>query len=137
MDEITALVVPYRKKLGQTQYLLHKELIDKWDQRMDRCGICITGDLETIEKDILAVLEKEHGYIGDLNEMNSLGVCAGDRSTSNTYYLYAIDLSKAKISDPKLQENAEKHFWASDQVLLESIDAQMITCYAKIQYLLM
>lgn len=137
MDQITALVLPYRKKMGQSQYLLHKELIPAWDQEMDMCGICISGPLVSIEAHILEVLKNEFGYIGELSEISSLGVCAGDRQTSNTYYLYAIDLSKAKVSDPALKDNTEHHFWATDQILLESIDAQLITCYAKIQYLLM
>lgn len=137
MNEITAMVLPYRKKLGQTQYLLHKELIPNWDQQMDMCGISISGPLETIETKILDVLKTEFGFIGELADINGLGVCMGDRTVTQTYYLYAIDLSKAKISDSKLQNDSEHHFWATDQILLESIDAQLITCYAKIQYLLM
>lgn len=137
MEQITALVLPYRKKLGQTQYLLHKELIPSWDNEMDICGICIEGNLETLESQILDKLKSEYGYTGDLNDLSSLGVCAGDRIGNKTYYLYALDLTKAKVVDQTLQENTDHQFWATDQILLESIDAQMITCYARIQYLLL
>lgn len=137
MEQITALVLPYRRKLGQTQYLLHKELIPSWDNEMDICGICIEGQLETIESQILDKLKTEYGYAGDLTELNSLGVCAGDRIGNKTYYLYAIDLTKAKVIDQTLQDNTDHQFWATDQILLESIDAQMITCYARVQYLLL
>lgn len=137
MEPITALVLPYRRKLGQTQYLLHKELIPSWDNEMDICGICTEGNIETIETQILEKLKTEYGYSGDLNDLNSLGVCAGDRVGNKTYYLYAIDLTKAKVNDHTPQENTDHQFWATDQILLESIDAQMITCYARIQYLLL
>ncbi len=137
MDQITALVIPYRKKLGQTHYLLHKELIPSWDNEMDMCGICVEGTLENIETQILDKLNSEYGYSGERSELNSLGVCAGDRVGNKTYYLYALDLTKAKVTDTSPQENTDHQFWATDQILLESIDAQMITCYARIQYLLL
>jgi hypothetical protein len=137
MEQITALVVPYRKKLGQTQYLLHKELIPTWDNEMDMCGICVDGTLDKIELQILEKIKSEYGYIGEVDDINALGVCAGDRVGNKTYYLYALDLTKAKVHDASLQENTDHQFWATDQILLESIDAQMITCYARIQYLLL
>ncbi len=137
MEQATVLLLPYRKKLNQLQYLLQKALIPSWDQRKDICGICFQADIEQIEKAILETLKNDYGYLVDPIHINSLGVCAGDRSTSNTYYLYAVDLSKAKSVDDALHEESDLHFWATDLTLLESIDAQLIACYAKIQYILL
>ena len=136
MEQATVLLLPYRKKLNQIQYLLQKALIPSWDQRKDICGICFQADIEQIEQTILETMKNEYGYNVDPIHINSLGVCAGDRSTSNTYYLYAVDLSKAKSADDALHEESDLHFWATDLTLLESIDAQLIACYAKIQYIL-
>lgn len=137
MDQVTVLLLPYRKKMNQLQYLLQKALIPAWDQRKDICGICIQVELENVEVEILNTLKSSFGYIVDPININSLGVCAGDRTTSSTYYLYAVDLSKSKSSDDSLHEESDLHFWATDLTLLESIDAQLIACYAKIQYILM
>lgn len=136
MDTIQALVLPYRKKLTQMQYLLQRELIPAWDQDKDLCGILVCGSLETIENTILATLTESFGYKGEMIDLLSLGVCAGDRTTSNHYYLYAIDLTKAKVTDPKLNEPTDDHFWASEDILLESLDAQLLTCYAKLQFVI-
>lgn len=136
MNQVTVLMLPYRKKMNQLQYLLQKALIPQWDQRKDICGICLQVELENVEAEILEVLKNSFGYLVDPININSLGVCAGDRTTSNTYYLYAVDLSKAKSSDDSLHEDSDLHFWAPDHILLESIDAQLIACYAKIQYIL-
>lgn len=136
MEQISVLLLPYRKKMNQLQYLLQKALIPQWDQRKDICGISIQAELENVETEILNVLKNSFGYQVDPININSLGVCAGDRTTSNTYYLYAVDLTKAKSTDDSLHEESDLHFWAPDSILLESIDAQLIACYAKIQYIL-
>lgn len=136
METIQALVLPFRKKMTQTQYLLHRDLIPAWDQEKDLCGILIEGEHSSIEEEIIKELNMHFGYKTELSNVLSLGVCAGDRSLSNTYYLYAVDLTKAKISDPKLNEPTDEHFWALEETLLESLDPQLIACYAKIQFLL-
>lgn len=136
METIQALVLPFRKKLTQTQYLLHRDLIPAWDQNKDLCGILLEGDQSTIEDQIVQSLLANFGYKTDLSNILSLGVCAGDRSLGTMYYLYAVDLSKAKVVDPKLNEPTDDHFWTLEETLLESLDAQLITCYAKIQFLL-
>ncbi len=136
MDQVTVLMLPYRKKLNQLQYLLQKSLIPEWDQRKDICGISLQVELENVEAEIIEVLISTYGYLVDPININSLGVCAGDRTTSSTYYLYAVDLTKAKSVDDSLHEDSDLHFWAPAQILLESIDAQLIACYAKIQYIL-
>lgn len=132
MDTVIALVLPYKKKLTQYQFLLHRELIPAWDQDKDLCGIMTTATLADIETAILAALKDNYGYFGELSELLSLGVCAGGRDSSEVYYLYAIDLTKAKT-----QSVDSDGIWVNEETLLESIDAQLCTALARARFLLL
>lgn len=136
METVKAIVLPYKKKITQYQYLLHRELIPAWDQDKDLCGICVEAPLEVIETEILKVLSEKYGYIGDLADLLSLGVSAGDRNSGDVFYLYAIDLTKAKAKEIAEGQADAYMLWANDETLLESIDAQLCTCYARAKFLL-
>lgn len=132
MDTVKAIVLPYKKKLTQYQFLLHRALIPAWDQDKDLCGILTTAALSEIENAILEQLKNQYGYIGELSELLSLGVCAGDRESGEVYYLYAIDLTKAKT-----QSVESDAIWANEETLLESIDSQLCTAYSRTKFLLL
>lgn len=132
MDTIKAIVLPYKKKLTQYQFLLHRELIPAWDQDKDLCGIMTVSSLSQIDEQIIQVLKDQYGYLGELSDLLSLGVCAGDRESSEVYYLYAIDLTKAKT-----QSVESDGIWVNEETMLESIDAQICTAYARARYLLL
>lgn len=136
METAKAIVLPFKKKMTQTSYLLHRELIPAWDQDKDLCGICVEAPLDELESRILAVLDEMYGYVTDISTLLSLGVSAGDRNSGEVYYLYTVDLSKAKTK-PVEDEKADHYMvWTTDEILLESIDAQLITCYARAKFLI-
>lgn len=132
-----AILLPYRKKMGATQYLLRRELIPCWDSHMDICGMAVYGEHSTLENQLIAMLKKEAGYQVSANELKCLGVCATDRHIDTTCFLYAVDLSRHNVSEEKLEVAEEMTFWGEAEDVLESVDSQLITCYAKAQYLVL
>ncbi len=136
METVKAILLPFKKKMTQTTYLLHRELIPAWDQDKDLCGICIEAPLDILESTILQILDEKYGYVADISNLLSLGVSAGDRNSSEVYYLYTIDLTKAKTK--ALTDEKADHYmvWTTDDILLESIDAQLTTCYARAKFLI-
>jgi len=132
-----AILLPYRKKMGTAQYLLRRELIPCWDSHMDICGIGVFGEHSALEGLLIETLKKESGYQITSNELKCLGVCATDRYTDTTCFLYAVDLSRHGASEEKLEVAEEMTFWGEAQDVLESVDSQLITCFAKAQYLVL
>lgn len=132
-----AVLLPYRKKLGVDQYLLRRELIPCWDNHMDICGISVLGEQTLLESLLIETLKKESGYRVTANELKCLGVCATDRYTDTTCFLYAVDLSRHGAGEEKLEVAEEMTFWGESQDILESVDSQLITCFAKAQYLVL
>lgn len=131
-----ALLLPYRKRMGAVQYLMRREFIPCWDSHMDTCGIAVLGPLEALEAMLAETLKLEAGYAVKPEEIRSLGVCAADRHTDTTCYLYAVDLSRHNAGEEKLEVSEELTFWGTAQDILESVDSQLIACYAKAQYLI-
>lgn len=132
-----ALVLPYRKKLGVVQYLLRREFIPCWDSHMDTCGMAVLGPREELEALLAEALKRESGYTVTTEEIRSLGVCATDRYTDTTCFLYAVDLSWHNPGEEKLEISEELTFWGTAEDILESVDSQLIACYAKAQYLVL
>lgn len=132
-----ALILPYRKKMGTAQYLLRRELIPCWDSHMDICGISVMGEQSQLETLLIEALKNESGYQVTPGELKCLGVCATDRFTDTTCFLYAVDLSRRGIAEEKLEVAEEMSFWGTAEDVLESVDSQLITCYAKAQYLVL
>lgn len=131
-----AILLPYRKKMGAVQYLLRREYIPCWDSHMDTCGIAVLGAQESLETLLVETLKKEAGYIVKPDALNPLGACATDRYADTTCYLYAVDVTKHSITEERLEISEEMTYWGSAEDILESVDSQLITCYAKAQYLL-
>lgn len=130
-----ALILPFRKKITSTEYLLCRENIPCWDKHPDICGIAVSGlekDLETL---LVKKLGEESGYILEANEIHYLGLCAADRRTNTIYHLYTADLSHHKVKDEFFDEHSTQLFWASTERIMESLDSQLIAAYAKLYYL--
>lgn len=132
-----AVLLPYRKRMGSAQYLLRRELIPCWDSHMDICGIGVIGEQGALEGLLIETLKAESGYQITPNELKCLGVCAADRYTDTTCFLYAVDLTRRGVAEEKLEVAEEMTFWGTAEDVLESVDSQLITCYAKAQYLVL
>lgn len=132
-----ALLLPYRKKMGTPQYMLRRELVPCWDNHMDICGIAVIGEQNDLESLLIDTLKKESGYQISARELKCLGVCATDRYSDTTCFLYAVDLTRHGVSEEKLEVKEEMTFWGEAQEILESVDSQLITCFAKAQYLVL
>lgn len=137
-----ALILPYRKKMGSYQFLLKRALILKWDKHPDVSGIVAYGSENGIEKSLVEIIESESGYKVAPSEFNNLGLCATSRDSEMICQLYAIDLqynrtSEVDIPEEIISEEMEGMFWGDEEILLESLDSQLIACYAKAQYLLL
>ncbi len=130
-----AVLLPYRKKMGAAQYLLRRELIPCWDSHMDICGIAVLGEQSELEKLLVEAIKQESGYQVSVGELKCMGVCATDRFTDTTCFLYAVDLTRHSGAEEKLEVEEEMTFWGTTEDVLESVDSQLIACYAKTQYL--
>lgn len=132
-----AVLLPFRKKMGALQYLLRRELIPCWDSHLDICGIGVIGQQNELEMLLVEVIKKETGYQIAPAELKCLGVCATDRFADTTCFLYAVDLSRHNSAEEKLEVEEEMTFWGTAEDVLESVDSQLIACYAKAQYLVL
>ncbi len=132
-----AVLLPFRKKMGTAQYLLRRELIPCWDSHLDICGIGVMGLQSELEKLLVEVIKKEAGYQIAPGELKCLGVCATDRFADTTCFLYAVDLTRHRPAEEKLEVQEEMTFWGTAEDVLESVDSQLIACYAKAQYLVL
>lgn len=131
------LLLPYRRKLGAVQYLLRRALIPSWDSHTDICGIAVNGESDQVEALLGEALNAETGYGLKPGDLKSLGVCACDRRTDTTCYLYAVDLSRRDPAEEKLSVAEEMTFWGTEEDVLESLDSQLIACLAKLKYMVL
>lgn len=130
-----ALVLPLRKKLTHIEYLLCREFIPYWDSHPDICGIAVYGDESHLEALLVEKINSETGYKVQVNDLKPLGLCGADRYTNTICKLYTVDLSQNKLVDDFFDESKFSIFWGNDENVLESLDPQLIACYAKIKYL--
>lgn len=130
-----ALVLPLRRKLTHIDYMLCRENIPYWDNHPDICGIAVYGEEKNLENLLIEKLNTETGYILDSSDLKPLGFCAADRYSNTICKLYTIDLSQYKLKDDFFDESKFNIFWGTDENIVESLDAQLIACYAKIKYL--
>lgn len=129
-----SMILPYRRKGTQIQFLVKSAFIPGWDQHPDLCGIAasVTGDM--FEDAILETFQQESGVDIQHSDLIRLGVCAVKRSSDHICYLYAVDLTKKNESTQTLPE---AYFWIDDDKMMESIDPQLLACYAKVKYLVL
>lgn len=137
-----ALILPYRKKMGNYQFLMKRALILKWDRHPDVSGIAAYGPEKGIEESLAGIIESEAGYKVAPSEFKNLGLCATSRDSEMICQLYAIDMQYNKtgvrdVPEKIIAEEVEGMFWGDDEILLESLDSQLIACYAKAQFLLL
>lgn len=130
-----ALVLPLRKKLTHIEYLLCRETFPNWDSHPDICGIAVYGDESHLEALLVEKINSETGYKVQVNDLKPLGLCGADRYTNTICKLYTVDLSQNKLVDDFFDESKFSIFWGNDENVLESLDPQLIACYAKIKYL--
>jgi hypothetical protein len=137
-----ALILPYRKKMGNYQFLMKRALILKWDKHPDVSGIVSYGPEIGIEESLAEIIESEAGYKVDPEAFKNLGLCSTSRDSEMICQLYAVDMQYNKTSDRDIPEKiiaeeVEGMFWGDEEILLESLDSQLIACYAKAHYLLL
>lgn len=129
-----SMILPYRRKGTQIQFLVKSAFIPGWDQHPDLCGIAtnVAGDM--FEDAILETLKKEASINVEQKDLIRLGVCAVKRSSDHICYLYALDMSKKNEGIDALLES---YTWIDDDKMMESIDPQLLACYAKLKYLVL
>lgn len=145
MSNTTAIVLPYQKRLNHVHYLIHRELVPAWDEASDLCGIMVQGTEATFDRDIAQYLLETYDVKITSNDLKMLGICATDRHSDHFCYLYAVDLTGRKDLEhipneptPQLPEDLSRQlFWVEEDILLESLDSQLITCFAKLKHLLL
>ncbi len=128
-----SMILPFRKKGTAIHYLVKREFIPGWDQHPDLCGISTLVADETRELALVELLKIEIGITTDENELIRLGVCAVKRSSDHICYLYSVDLSKRVDS---IEKDLGGYVWITDEKVMESIDPQLLSCYAKLRYLI-
>jgi len=129
-----SMIIPYRKKGTTYQFLLKNETIVGWDQHPDLCGIAIAGPDEVMEKGLVDKLKADLGFVIEPSDFIHLGVCAMKRASEHICYLYAVDLTKrVELDESKMGD----YLWAYDDKLMESIDSQLLACYARLRHLVL
>jgi len=132
-----SILLPYRKKGTAVQFLLKREYVLGWDQHPDLCGISYIGPDNELESKLLDNFNKEVESSIDSDDLIRLGVCAVKRQSEHICYLYAVDLTHLAPIKAFVDTGSEDFLWANDEKLLESIDPQLLTCYAKLKYLVL
>ena len=128
------MLLPYRKKGSQIQYLVKNAYVPGWDQHPDLCGISVLNNDPNHESIMLETIANESGLLVGEDELIRLGVCAIKRSSDLVCNMYSVDLSKRM--DEGLPNSAD-YFWIDDDKMMESIDPQLLSCYAKLRYLVL
>lgn len=128
------MLLPYRKKGSQIQYLVKNAYVPGWDQHPDLCGISVLGNDPNHEVIMLENLANETGIVIEEEELIRLGVCAIKRSSDLVCNMFAVDLSK-RLSEAVT--TSPDYFWIDDDKMMESIDPQLLSCYAKLRYLVL
>ena len=129
-----SMILPYRKKGTQIQFLVKSAFVPGWDQHPDLCGIAANVSNDLFEEAILETFKLDTGVGVEAEDLIRLGVCAVKRSSDHICYLYAIDLGKKNESN---QTFGDSYFWIDDDKMMESIDPQLLACYAKLKYLVL
>ncbi|MDH8677339.1 hypothetical protein QE109_04220 [Fusibacter bizertensis] len=129
----TSLLLPFRKKGNTMQFLVKNEYIAGWDAHPDVCGILNTVTNDLYEKEMLDQLKLETDIIIDSDELIRLGVCAIKRNSDLVCYLYSADLSKRNET---IEAEMDNYLWISEDRLMQSIDAQLLSAYARLKFLL-
>jgi len=127
-----SLLLPFRKKGTSIQYLVKREFIAGWDQHPDLCGIAVSVPDDQLDRELENKMKTETHITFEHSDLIHLGVCAIKRSSDHVCYLYAIDLSK-RLEGP--DKDLGEYLWVSDEKLMESIDPQLLSCYAKLRFL--
>ncbi len=127
-----SMLLPFRKKGTSIQYLVKQEFIAGWDQHPDLCGIAVAALDEQLDKELESKMNAEMKITFEHGDLIHLGVCAIKRSSDHICYLYALDLSK-RVEGP--EKDLGDYLWVSDDKIMESIDPQLLSCYAKLRYL--
>lgn len=125
-----SMIIPFKKKSGQYKYLLKNEFIPGWDLHPDTCGISLEAT-ETRERDLVELMKKELNLVVDESELFYLGVCAIKRNSDHVCYLYSLDLSRR---DFEIEKEDQEYFWSDAEKLVESIDPQLLSGFAKLKY---
>ena len=132
-----SILLPYRKKGTAIQFLLKREYVLGWDQHPDLCGISYIGADDELESKLVENLNKEVTLGVTSDDLIRLGVCAVKRQSEHICYLYAVDLTHLQPIKAFVDTGSEDFLWASDEKVLESIDPQLLACYAKLKYLVL
>lgn len=132
-----SILLPYRKKGTSIQFLLKREYVLGWDQHPDLCGISYIGPDADLESKLLEDFNKVVETLISSDDLIRLGVCAVKRQSEHICYLYAVDLTHTPFVKDFVDTGAEEYLWANDEKILESIDPQLLACYAKLKYLVL
>ena len=128
-----SLVITFQKKGTAIHYLVKREFIAGWDQHPDLCGIAVAVPDEKLDFELQNKLKTEMHLPFEHGDLIHLGVCAIKRSSDHICYLYALDLSKRNEVPEK---DLGDYLWVTDDTIMESIDPQLLSCYAKLRYLI-
>jgi len=128
-----SMILPFRKKGNMIHYLVKREFITGWDQHPDLCGISALVADPQRESTIMEIMKTAVGITFDENELIRLGVCAIKRNSDHICYLYSVDLSKRIDS---IEKDLGDYTWVTDETVMESIDPQLLSCFAKLKYLI-
>jgi hypothetical protein len=125
------IVLPYRQKGNHNEYLIKKELIEKWDPHPDVCSISYDVEEQQDKEDLLK--EKVEEILStsiNLNNLYSLGVCSESKASNNFYYLYCINVTNL---DYKI--DLDHYEFVEKERILKNIDSQLIVAYSRLEYL--
>jgi hypothetical protein len=125
------IVLPYRQKGNQNEYLIKKELIEKWDPHPDVCSISFDVD-DDKDKELLLkeVVEEILRNKININNLYNLGVCSESKESDQFYYLYCINVTNL---DYKI--DIDKYEFVDKERILNNIDSQLIVAYSRLEYL--
>lgn len=129
-----SMIIPFRKKGLGIQYLVRREYVVGWDQNPDLCGISAIVADTLLEIALVEALEKDLSIHTITDDFIRLGVCAIKRNSEHMCYLYALDLGK---KPEVFEKEKESYMWVNDEVLLETLDPQLLAAYARLKYLVL
>ncbi len=131
------LILPYRRLRRETEYLIRREHVDKWDEASDICAISMPVGNYTLEEAALHALEATSGFDGKEKDLIRLGIVMADRKTTDVIHLFAIDLSErsGESLPAHYDESGEMTYWAKPDDLMKSIDAGLLAAFARVNFL--
>lgn len=119
------MVLPYRKKRGEWEYLLAKENISAWDSNPDHAGLSLELKYQP-EVSCAHLIKMCTGLEIKHKEFLHLGVVCGSKYSADMTYLFAIDLSEY----PDFSPNGAS--WEPIQSLVGSVDALLLSAYTRL-----